>query len=105
MMATQLLTATCRRGAVAVETIGWPIVTAVCDCAHCQRGSRQIEALPDAGPARNVDGGATYILCRKDRIRCTQWSHLVRNGSQLRVSHNAQFFVDGHKSLSEEDRI
>ena len=66
------LTASCRCGAVVLEAVGAPILHAACYCASCQEAGRQIEALADAPPVLDADGGADYVLYRKDRVRCVQ---------------------------------
>ena len=45
--------ARCTCGNVEVEAVGAPILSVACYCDDCQKGSRQIEALPG--------------LCRKTR--------------------------------------
>ena len=72
------LTASCLCGGVEIEATGAPIVSSVCYCTDCQRGSRQIEALPDAGSVRDDDGGTAYILFRKDRIKCAKGAELLK---------------------------
>jgi hypothetical protein len=62
-------TARCSCGSVELEAIGSPIVGAACYCGDCQEGARQIEALPNAGPVQDQDGGTAYLLYRKDRVR------------------------------------
>src|SRR6266853_3138444 len=79
------LTASCRCGGVEIEASGAPIVSSVCYCTDCQRGSRQIEGLPDAGSVRDDDGGTAYILFRKDRIRCAKGADLLK-GYKLKDS-------------------
>jgi hypothetical protein len=73
------LTASCSCGSVELKASGAPIVSAVCYCADCQRGARQIEALPDAGPVMDPDGGTAYILYRKDRIACSKGAALLKS--------------------------
>jgi hypothetical protein len=73
-----LLTARCRCGGVAIEANGTPITSNVCYCSDCQAGSRQVEALPNAGSVREPDGGTAYILYRKDRIKCTGGLELLK---------------------------
>jgi hypothetical protein len=68
----------CSCGAVACEAIGAPIVTVVCYCDDCQRGSLQIETLPGAAPVLGADGGTGYVLYRKDRFGCVTGSNLLR---------------------------
>jgi hypothetical protein len=71
--------ATCSCGRVELRASGAPIVSAVCYCADCQMGSRQIEELPGAGPVREPEGGTAYILYRKDRIACTKGAEILKN--------------------------
>jgi len=70
--------ASCVCGGVEIEATGAPIVSSVCYCTDCQRGSRQIENLPGAGSVRDADGGTAYILFRKDRIRCSRGADLLK---------------------------
>jgi hypothetical protein len=74
-----VLTASCACGSVAFEGRGAPIVTLVCYCDDCREAARQIEALPDAPPIRDADGGTGYIAYRKDRVRCTKGESLLKN--------------------------
>jgi hypothetical protein len=73
----------CLCGSVELEVIGAPIIGAVCYCDDCQEGSRQIEALPGARPVQDSHGGTAYILYRKDRVKCTRGSPLLK-GYKLR---------------------
>jgi hypothetical protein len=72
-------TSTCSCRSVELEACGAPIVGAICYCADCQQGSREIEALPGADPVCNPDGGTAYILYRKDRIACPKGAALLKN--------------------------
>lgn len=69
----------CACGKVACEATGAPILTTVCYCDDCQRGGHQIEALPDAAPVLDADGGTAYVLYRKDRFACTKGSEWLRD--------------------------
>jgi hypothetical protein len=73
------LTASCACGRVELEAIGAPITSVVCYCDDCQEGSRQIEALPDAGPVQDTDGGTAYIVYRKDRVKCSRGAPLLKS--------------------------
>ncbi len=64
--------ARCACGNVEYEATGEPILGATCYCDDCQEGARRIEALPGAPRVRDLDGGVSYILYRKDRIRCVK---------------------------------
>lgn len=77
MTRSPIITATCSCGAVELKTYGRPIVSAVCYCDDCRKGADQIEALPNAGPVRDPDGGTAYILYRKDRIACSEGAELL----------------------------
>jgi hypothetical protein len=79
MIANPHTTASCSCGSVELKAFGTPIVSNVCYCDDCQKGARQIEELPDAGPVRDPDGGTAYILYRKDRIECSKGSALLKN--------------------------
>jgi hypothetical protein len=57
-----------------------------CYCDDCQRGSRQIETLPDAAPVLGADAGTAYILYRKDRFECVRGGELLRD---LRLKENS----------------
>jgi hypothetical protein len=73
------MTATCVCGRVELKASGKPIVSAVCYCDDCQKGARQIEALPNAGAVADPDGGTPYVLYRKDRIACTKGADLLKS--------------------------
>jgi hypothetical protein len=73
------LTASCSCGSVEFKASGALIVSAICYCADCQKGSRQIEDLPNAGRVLNPDGGTAYILYRKDRIECSKGTALLKS--------------------------
>lgn len=70
--------ARCACGRVEFEAAGAPIICAVCYCDDCQEGARQLEALPDAPPVADADGGTPMIVYRKDRVTCTKGEDLVR---------------------------
>ena len=79
MMANPPMTASCSCGSVEFRAFGAPIVSSVCYCDDCQTGARQIEALPDARPVSDPDGGTAYILYRKDRIECAKGGALLKS--------------------------
>ena len=70
--------ASCRCASVRFEATGKPILSVVCYCDDCQEGARRIEALPDAGPVRDSDGGTPYVLYRKDRFSCVEGNQLLQ---------------------------
>jgi hypothetical protein len=70
--------ARCSCGSVELECLGVPITRVVCYCDDCQAGSRQIEALPNAGAAQDPDGGTAYVIYRKDRLRCSRGTSLQK---------------------------
>jgi hypothetical protein len=71
-------TAQCSCGSVELEVIDAPITSVVCYCDDCQEGARQIEALPNARPVRDPDGGTAYVLYRKDRVKCSKGPQFLR---------------------------
>jgi hypothetical protein len=70
------LIARCTCGKVELEAAGAPIISVVCYCDDCQAGAQQIEALPNAGRVREPDGGVSYLVYRKDRVR-------IRKGAEI----------------------
>ncbi len=72
-----VLTASCACGRVVFEAEGAPIASLVCHCDDCQEAARQLEALPNAPPMRDADGGTPYVVFRKDRVRCTRGAALL----------------------------
>lgn len=70
--------ARCSCGSVELEASGAPIVCTVCYCDDCQKGGRQIEALPNARPVLDPDGGTAHLLYRKDRVRCSKGALLMK---------------------------
>lgn len=64
--------ARCACGQVEYEAAGSPILGVACYCDDCQEGARRIEALPGAPRVLDPDGGASYMLYRKDRLSCTK---------------------------------
>jgi hypothetical protein len=71
--------ASCSCGSVELEAIGSPITSVVCYCDDCQEGSRQIEALPNARPVRDPDGGTAYSVYGKDRVKCSRGALLLKS--------------------------
>jgi hypothetical protein len=71
--------ARCTCGNVEYEATGDPILGVACYCDNCQEGARRVEALPGAPPVRDPDGGVSYILYRKDRVRCTKGGGFVQS--------------------------
>ena len=74
-----VMAASCACGSVELEAIGAHITSVVCYCDDCQEGSRQIEALPNARPVRDYDGGTAYIVYRKDRVKCSKGAPLLKS--------------------------
>ncbi|MGO9984797.1 MAG: GFA family protein [Rhodomicrobium sp.] len=71
------LATTCRCQKVEIETYGPPIVSAACYCANCREAGARFERLPAAPPVLDADGGTSFILYRKDRVRCSKgWEYL-----------------------------
>src|SRR6202011_3757386 len=72
------MTASCSCGSVELEAIGAPITSVVCYCDDWQEGSRSLQALPNARPVQDPDGGTEYILYRKDRVKCSGRAVLLK---------------------------
>lgn len=76
-MAPRVRTSSCACGRVQCEAVGEPILSGVCYCLDCQEGGRRIEALPNAAPVRDPDGGTPYLTYRDDRFRCLSGKELL----------------------------
>jgi hypothetical protein len=74
----QHLSASCRCGKVAFETVGKPIVSAACYCRSCQEAGQQFERLPGAPAVLDAGGGTAFVLFRKDRIRFAKGTDKLR---------------------------
>ena len=85
-------TATCACGRVRCEAVGAPILVAVCYCDDCQAGGHYIEALPDARPVLDPDGGTPYLTYRDDRFACVAGADLLV-AMTLREAAPTQRFV------------
>jgi hypothetical protein len=72
------VTISCACKKVAFEAAGSPIACVVCHCNDCEKGSLQIEALPNAPSIREADGGTAYVAFRKDRFTCTAGAPLLK---------------------------
>ena len=71
-MSRESLTARCACGQVELAMHGAPIASIACYCDDCQAGAGKIEALPNAAPVKNPDGGTPYLVYRKDRMECSK---------------------------------
>ncbi|HEX3466385.1 MAG TPA: hypothetical protein VHS78_20230 [Candidatus Elarobacter sp.] len=60
-----------------MNVFGSPIACAVCYCDTCQQGGRALEALPNALPVREPDGGTAYVLYRSDRVGYPEGAELL----------------------------
>ena len=76
--ARKKLLARCACGCVEYEAIGAPITSVICYCASCQKAGREFEQLPDARSVLESDGGAAYVLYRRDRVLCRQGQRHLR---------------------------
>lgn len=69
----------CSCGNVELEVTGEPILCASCHCVDCHEGSRQIEALPNAGPVLDSYGGTPHRVYRKDRVRYLKGTQFLKS--------------------------
>ena len=67
----------CACGKVEYEATEPAILAVVCYCDDCQAAGRRIEALPNAPPVLDADGGTSCVLYRKDRVRCVRGAEFV----------------------------
>jgi hypothetical protein len=70
--------ARCRCGAVELGAWGGPILVSACYCDDCQAAAWRLAASADPAPASGADGGAEFMLFRRDRIACTRGADRLR---------------------------
>lgn len=75
MTATQLA---CTCGQVRLEVHGAPIICAECHCTSCRAAGVRLQALPNARPLLEPNGGTRFVLHRKDRVRFLGGAPLLR---------------------------
>jgi hypothetical protein len=71
--------AACRCGAVSLEARGAPIMAVACYCNDCQEAARRLEARPQSTRMRDPDGGASFVVYRKDRVRVSTGADLLES--------------------------
>jgi len=69
----------CSCGSVEMKAFDAAITSAVCYCDTCQRGSRELAALPNASSVQDLDGGTAYVLYRADRVAYSKGGELLRS--------------------------
>lgn len=70
-------TVECSCGRVKFETVGEPILTAVCYCDDCQAGGKQLQEEAHAAAVLDEDGGSSYLTYRDDRFACVEGEALL----------------------------
>ncbi len=83
--------ASCQCGKVRFMAMGSPIASAVCYCASCQAGGRQIEAAGARADFRDEWGGSPYVIYRDDRIACLEGASLVQGFKLNDVAPSTRF--------------
>jgi hypothetical protein len=84
--------ASCACGKVRLKATGTPIVNAVCYCADCQAGGRQLEAAGARADFRDAWGGTGYATYRNDRFECLEGAALIQ-GFKLRDDADTTRFM------------
>jgi hypothetical protein len=69
--------ASCDCGKVRFKATGKPIVSAVCYCADCQAGGRQLEEAGACNDVRDEWAGTAYLTYRDDRLSCLDGASLL----------------------------
>ena len=69
---------TCTCGQVVLEVAGAPIVSAECLCSDCREAGAWLQSLTGAPRVLDRNGATRYELYRKDRVRCEQGAHFLR---------------------------
>ncbi len=71
-------TSSCACGRVRFRATGKPIVSAVCYCADCQIGGRQLEEAGARKDFRDEWGGTGYLSYRDDHVTCLEGASLLQ---------------------------
>jgi hypothetical protein len=70
--------AVCQCGRTTIELTGAPIHSVICYCESCRMAGRGFERDPGSPQTVTADGGVSYCLYRKDRVRIAQGAHHLR---------------------------
>lgn len=68
----------CRCGQVEMTADGTPIMSVECYCASCREAAENLGALQGAPSMKEPTGGTRMEMFRKDRVRCTRGSAMLR---------------------------
>ncbi len=116
-MSQRAAKARCRCGTVTLELSAQPIEKTSCHCSSCIEAGEVLEKLPNGEAILDESGGVSYVLFRKDAIRCTAGREYLREhrltaGSLTRrvvaVCCSTFMFLDftkGHWVSVHRDRI
>jgi hypothetical protein len=69
---------TCECGEVALKLSEKPILSLLCFCDDCQKGSRMLEELPETPTLRETDGSTAYVLWREDHVEILKGEKLLK---------------------------
>ena len=70
--------AVCRCGETTIALTGDPIQSVICHCESCRTAGHQFERDLGAPQTVSADGGVSYCLYRKDRVRIARGAHHLR---------------------------
>ena len=68
----------CACGKVRLEIQRAPITSAECHCNSCREAGERLGSLPGAPPVLEANGGTRFVLYRKDRVRFTSGTEMLR---------------------------
>lgn len=71
-------TVTCECGRVTLELTDPPIMTVECLCDSCRAAGQIMQTLPGAPPLLDDKSATRSVMYRKDRVRCTRGSEILR---------------------------
>lgn len=68
----------CTCGTLRLEMVGEPIIVSECHCNSCREAGERLGALPGAPRFMEDNGGTSFILCRKDRVKVTAGAETLK---------------------------
>lgn len=68
----------CACGQVHLGLEKTPIISAECHCNSCRAAGTKLQALPEAPPVLEANGGTRFVLYRKDRVRILRGAELLK---------------------------
>ena len=72
-----MATIACSCGAVRLEVVGSPMMSAICHCTSCRTVGQEFDARTPVAPIVDAGGGTAVVVWRKDLVRCVQGAEFL----------------------------